>query len=76
MYTFIYDGTNISIQRNWTQIATAPQTTALSSENISFLIGMADSTVTSDCWKGNMKKVRVYNRVLNSTEIGLLYADF
>jgi hypothetical protein len=70
-----YDGSNIRIYRDGTQVGTVPQAGPIASNNRPFFIGRTDSGSSgSHFWKGRIDEFSLYDRALSSNEIAAIYA--
>jgi chitodextrinase len=65
--TATYDGSNIRLYVNGTQVASVPQTGPISTSN--GVLHMGTNSVFHEYYTGEMDEVRIYNRALSATEI-------
>jgi hypothetical protein len=67
----VYDGSLIKIYLNNELISTSSKTTAINSGASPLILGSDNGY--DDTWDGGLDEVRIYDRALSATEVGMLY---
>jgi hypothetical protein len=78
-FIMMWDGNTLSLFIDGVLKASGQKTLSIAYDNNPVIIGADDNdgdNIPDEGWYGNIDEVRIYNRVLSTDEIGMLYSEY